>query len=123
MKCRSCDCEIPPAFVTAIANNSCPGCGSEIMSEGDKSLMDGLADALQRMPNDPQGIASWLLSNYRVIPLSAGKAEPVERFYRPIEKGQQTEQTGELKQADNLYNKFLKRTDFKGTPGLQEKNK
>ncbi len=79
MKCNSCTAEIPPAFVNAIAKNECPGCGEAIMTASDKELMDELKEAMARMPNDPEGLAGWLLSNYSLHKI--GSAEPTE-FHR-----------------------------------------
>ena len=99
MKCRSCGADIPPAFVHAIATNQCAGCGGEIMSEEDKQLLDELSDAMERMPNDPQGVAGWLLSNYQFRKI--GDAVPVEKFHRP----------GQAKQKEESnFGSFLERT-------------
>jgi hypothetical protein len=35
--------------------------------------------AMTRMPNDPEGVAGWLLSNYRLHKIGSG--EPVDKFY------------------------------------------
>ena len=62
MKCMSCMAEIPPAWVNAIQRNECPGCGKAIMDEASKELLDELRSAMESMPNDPEGLAGWLLS-------------------------------------------------------------
>lgn len=80
MRCMSCGADIPPQFVHAIATNTCSGCGGEIMNEASKELLKELSDALARMPNDPQGVAGWLMSNYRFQKMGEGK--PVEKFHR-----------------------------------------
>lgn len=49
------------------------------MNEAAKDLMAGLADALENMPNNPQGIAGWILSNFDIRKI--GDAAPVERFH------------------------------------------
>jgi hypothetical protein len=76
----SCGANIPPEWVNALQSNICPGCGKNIMSTETKEFMDELSAALERMPNDPQGIAGWLLSNYRFQKM--GLCEPVEKFHR-----------------------------------------
>jgi len=66
MKCLSCGIEIPPQWVNALKNNSCPACGKEIMSKDIQELINGLSEALEKMPNNPQGIACWITSNYKL---------------------------------------------------------
>lgn len=72
MKCDSCGVDIPPAWVKIIAGNECPECNGAIMSDGTIELMVGLKTALEQMPNDPQGIAGWLLSNYQMRKIGDG---------------------------------------------------
>lgn len=79
MKCMSCGAPISPAFKSAIQNNICPACGGEIMNEATLELLDELKDALEEMPNDPEGLAGWLLSNYEMRKIGTG--EPVGQFY------------------------------------------
>jgi hypothetical protein len=104
----SCGADIPPVWVAALNSNKCPGCNGPIMNEASQELLKELADALQRMPNDPQGVAGWLLSNYRFQKMGDGK--PVEKFHR---KGGESnardefDETG-LKVAPS-YNEFVKR--------------
>lgn len=81
MRCMSCGANIPAEYVKALEKNCCPGCDNQIMNSETKELMDELANAMERMPNDSQGIAGWLLSNYRFMKI--GSAEPVEKFHRP----------------------------------------
>lgn len=75
----NCGVEISPMFVGSLKKNECPGCLKQIFSDDTKSLMDELADAMERMPNDPQGIAGWLLSNYQFRKIGDGK--PVDKFF------------------------------------------
>lgn len=79
MKCMSCGAPISPEFKSAISNNICPACGGEIMNEATLDLLDDLKEALQSMPNDPEGLAGWLLSNYEMRKI--GNADPVTHFY------------------------------------------
>ena len=107
MRCINCSADIPPEFVKAIELNTCPGCGEHIMDTTAKELMDELADALKRMPNNPQGVVGWLLSNYQFKKI--GDAKPVEKFH---EKQDQPppEQQQKLKVANNPVKQFLERT-------------
>jgi len=73
MKCQSCQCEVPPAFVHAIQTNVCPGCANPIMDEQMVELMRGLADAMSQMEYNPQGIAGWLMDNYRLEKVGPGE--------------------------------------------------
>ena len=107
MRCISCGANIPPEWVNAIQSNICPGCGNEIMNELTKELLDELSSAMERMPNDPQGVAGWLISNYRFQ--KVGSAEPVEKFHRK-EHESGPKEVGELK-VDNSYNEFIKRNN------------
>lgn len=79
MKCISCAADIPPAFVHSIATNVCPGCGNAIMSDEHKGLLNELKEAMAKMPNDPEGLAGWLLSHYDLRKIGSG--EPTE-FHR-----------------------------------------
>lgn len=79
MKCQSCGVDIPPEWVKAIQKNECPACEGEIMDSGSQELLQELSAAMEQMPNDPRGIAGWLLSNYTVTKI--GEAVPVARFH------------------------------------------
>jgi len=88
MICQNCSVEIPPAWVAAIASNQCPACSGPIMDDAAQALMEGLATALKQMPNNPQGIAGWILSNFQVRQI--GDALPVDHFHgdRPPQEHQ-----------------------------------
>ncbi len=87
MKCISCNAEVPPQWVHAINSNICPGCGKEIMNEDNKQLLIELREAMSKMPNDPEGLAGWLLSNYNLH--KVGTAEPTS-FHRYQEKSKRS---------------------------------
>lgn len=106
MQCMSCRADIPPAWVNAIQRNECPGCGGAIMDEASKKLLDELRTAMEEMPNDPEGLAGWLLSNYKLHKI--GAAEPTE-FHRQRPTHQQQEQFNGLKVAENPKSVFLQR--------------
>jgi hypothetical protein len=74
----SCGINIPPEFRAAIINNLCASCGGPIMSDAALDLLDEIKNALSKMPNDPEGLAGWLLSNYEMRKI--GSAEPVQFF-------------------------------------------
>jgi hypothetical protein len=54
------------------------------MDSETKGLMDELAGAITKMPNDVQGIVGWLLSNYEFNKI--GDAVPTEKFHRKSSK-------------------------------------
>ena len=66
MDCSSCGIEIPPQWKACLVSNICPSCNGKIMSDFTQELIKGLSDAITQMPNNPQGIACWLVSNYRM---------------------------------------------------------
>jgi len=84
MKCINCTAEILPQYVHSIANNTCPGCGGSIYDDQTKELYNELKEAMVRMPNDPVGLAGWLLDNYKLQKI--GDAAPVEKFYNHVPK-------------------------------------
>lgn len=122
MKCISCGAINPPSFIHCIQNNICGGCGGSIMDESAKKLMDELSEAMLKMPNDPQGIAGWLLSNYECKKI--GEATPVEKFHR---KKTKEEANYDNLKKDNSYEDFLKRTDaynnLKNNPSIEKLKK
>lgn len=105
MKCDSCSVDIPPAWVNVIAKNTCPNCDGPIMTEDTIELMVGLKSALEQMPNDPQGIAGWLLSNYRMQKVGTG--EPTGFYGIKTQQKEPTNKTN-LKVAENPMQKFFK---------------
>lgn len=109
MKCVSCAVDIPVSFVVAIEQNKCPGCSGPIQTEESIEFMEELAKAFERMPNDPKGIAGWILSNYHLNKIN--DEEPPEHFYRPITEEEKLAGKN-LKQAPEIVNKFISRTDF-----------
>jgi hypothetical protein len=78
------------------------------MNEATKELLKELSDALARMPNDPQGVAGWLMSNYRFQKMGEGK--PVEKFHRKGGAGGVEYDESTLKIAPG-YNEFVQRND------------
>lgn len=106
MRCMSCGADIPPQWVGAIRRNECPGCEGEIMGESTQTLLKELTEAMGKMPNDPQGVAGWLISNYRFQKM--GSAEPVEKFHRKGGGGSFDESNLKI---DPTYNEFIKRNE------------
>ena|ERR1700748_1914091 len=107
MLCNTCNADIPPSFVKALARNVCPSCDGPIMLEDTIELMAGLKSALEQMPNDPQGIAGWLLSNYRMQKVGTGEPTGFYGVKNGQQKGLNIEKT-DLKIATNPMQKFLK---------------
>lgn len=108
MRCINCGADIPPEWVNAIQQNVCPGCGGEIMNTTTQDLLKELTDAIKRMPNDPAGIAGWLMSNYRFQKM--GAAQPVEKFHRKGGGPSEEFDSNGLKIAPS-YSDFVKRND------------
>lgn len=121
MFCESCKIQIPPAWVLVIAKNECPACGGAIMSETSKALLSELKEAMAKMPNDPEGLAGWLLSNYTLSKI--GDAEPTTHFNRKpsVSDRKPNKKDPQLKIAKNPVADFLKRTNAaKGLENRQD---
>lgn len=103
----TCNADIPPQWVNAIQRNECPGCGGMIMDDASKELLNELREAMSKMPNDPEGLAGWLLSNY--VLRKVGAAEPVNFHRKPT--AAEVAQEKKLKVAKNPVQDFLKRKD------------
>ena len=104
--CQQCDVEINPKYKAAIQNNSCPNCQGEILSPQSRQLMIEIKEALQKMPNDPEGLAGWLLSNYHLQKIDPEKGVEPEKFYYSKQK-QTKQKSGNLnkkQQLQQLYN-------------------
>lgn len=111
MKCITCQADIPPAWVNAINKNECPGCGGIIMDDSAKELLIQLREAMAKMPNDPEGLAGWLMSTYDLFP--KGTIEPTTFHRKPTSQiGQEgadpSAQQG-LRWANTPTNQFMKR--------------
>ena len=118
MDCMNCTADIPPQWVACIQENKCPSCGGQIMDEHAKSLLDELRKAIEKMPNNPEGLAGWILSNYKLYKI--GDAAPTE-FYQVRQDQTQTQpqpqpqpQPQSVLQSksvvENPVHKFLQRT-------------
>ncbi|MFZ4795878.1 MAG: hypothetical protein ACOYMA_00195 [Bacteroidia bacterium] len=66
MNCQECGAHIPPEFKSCLVTNTCPACNGKIMSGDLKELINSLAEVMEQMPNNPQGIACWLVSSYKM---------------------------------------------------------
>jgi len=81
------------------------------MGSTTQELLKELTEAMEKMPNDPQGVAGWLLSNYRFQ--KVGSAEPVEKFHR--KGGNQVSGVDESNlKTDPSYNEFIRRNNAGG---------
>jgi len=108
MRCVKCQTEIPPEWKAAIKSNICPACGGELMNDSMQELLRELSKALEAMPNDPEGIAGWLLSNYELRKIGTG--EPVNEFYGSQRK---VPQGKDLVVNENRIQQFLKQAGVK----------
>jgi hypothetical protein len=120
----SCGVEIDPKFVHSIRSNVCAGCGEPLMTDSSQELMASLKDALLQMPNDPEGLAVWLLSNYDMRKVGSG--EPVQRFYGTEAKYSNFNKNADesnLKIRENTIDKFYKNAGLSNInkSDLQEK--
>lgn len=106
MKCMNCNAEISPQYVHAIANNICPGCGGSIYDDQTKEIYNELKEAMVRMPNDPVGLAGWLLDNYKLYKI--GNAEPVERFYN---NSKDSKEVKEAKDSSKIKTASVEKTN------------
>ena len=98
MDCKSCGIEIPPVWVAALKSNICPSCGGEIMNSELQELITGLSGAMDKMPGNPQGIACWLVSNYKLSKINS---------YEPPEfKKQQPQQQAQPQNKQVKQNSF-----------------
>lgn len=114
MKCMNCEAEILPQYVKAIETNVCPGCGEQIYNDSTKELMEGLKQAMEIMPNNPQGIAGWLLSNFHIEKIGSG--EPVSEFYGQKPRGQ-NKVSYKGKRTGTEVDDFFARAGFKPSQG------
>lgn len=80
ISCKICGADVPPEWKFAINNNTCPGCGEPLLDEESKELLNELRNAMAEMPNDPEGLAGWLLSNYNIV--KVGDGQPVNFYGR-----------------------------------------
>lgn len=120
MKCMSCAVDIPEQWAKVIASNICPNCEEPIFNDFAMELMVELKEALEQMPNNPTGIAGWLLANYRMQKI--GDAKPVTEFHDGSKKSNNiplNEQN--LKIANNPLQEFIKRTGL--DPNIANKHK
>lgn len=112
MKCISCEAPISPSFKHAIESNLCPACGGKIMNENMEELLEELRSALEAMPNDPVGLAGWLLSHYELRKVGTG--EPVAEFYGTKQARVSSEADMQnLKIPNNRIQKFYKQAGVK----------
>jgi len=77
--CNDCGAEISPQWKSCLNKNECPGCSGKIMSEFEQELIVELGEAMKQMPNDPIGVAGWIVSNFKLQ--KVGECEPIEKFH------------------------------------------
>lgn len=110
MKCKNCSAEIPPQWAHAINTNICPSCGDEIMSRDELGVLAEVRDAVSQMNANPEGLAGWLLSHYRLIKI--GDAEPTQFFSTTKENAPASPQARN-EEKNNLLKQFLNRAGVK----------
>lgn len=81
MKCRNCNADVPPQWVHSINTNTCPSCGAGLMLDDELELLSELRESFNQMVITPEGLAGWLLSNYKLTKI--GAAEPTQFFVKP----------------------------------------
>lgn len=64
MKCNSCSEDVPAKFIKAIAENSCPICGGQIVDPEVKTTLNELALVLNKAKDYMDQIEEWLYTNY-----------------------------------------------------------
>lgn len=111
MQCVSCTIEIPPQWVNAIKTNTCPSCGDKIMTDDIQIFYAELAEAMSQMPNNPNGLAGWILSNYKLQKI--GAAEPTKFFSADNKKQVQEEEFDEKRKK---FEEFKKKAGIKFDP-------
>ena len=80
------------------------------MDDSMEELLLEIKEAMEKMPNDPEGLAGWLLSNYQLRKVGTG--EPVTGFYGSNNTRQEPVE-GVLKVAPNRIQDFYKRAGVK----------
>lgn len=126
ISCKICGAQVPPEWKFAINNNTCPGCGEPLLDEESKELLDELRNAMKEMPNDPEGVAGWLLSNYKIVKI--GEAQPVNFYGRKLtsqpdqqqsNQSSSSELPSDFKVRESPINKFLKNAGMQKLIGKQ----
>lgn len=104
MKCTSCLVEIPPTFLAAIRSGVCPSCNGQIMPPESKQIYDDIRLKMSQMPNDPDGLAGWLLSNYYLDKIDPEKEVEAAKFYYPKQKTPKSKsQSKKLNKMQKFY--------------------
>ena len=122
MKCNSCGIEIPPIFSNSLKTNICPACSGPIMQQELQGLIEGLAEAMLKMPHNPQGVACWLVSNYKMVKVN--DYDPIDKFFdgksQQAPSNQQT--AGFQNQTTTAANNTSKLQDFFARAGVKPEN-
>lgn len=110
MKCSNCGVEIPASWKAALAKNICPACDGNIMNEEQQEVLQDIKNALEKMPNDPEGLAGWFVSNYHMRKIGDGKV--VDKFHGKPKSSRNID--GDLKLPDkDPLERFMKNAGVK----------
>lgn len=110
MLCNSCGIQIPEKWVAAIKRNECPQCSGSIMNEKSKQLLDELSNGLKEVTENAEGVANWLLSNYKIEKIK-DEAPEIPEFHSSKKRKKQFENTSVDDEIEN--NDFMKRANVK----------
>ena len=111
MKCCSCSIDIPSQWKKCFEDNVCPNCGGAILNDAVTELISEISEALSAMPNDPKGLAGWLVSNYEMKKI--GSEKPVVEFYDGKKKEPDTNSQKLKINTNNPITKFYKNAGLK----------
>lgn len=73
MKCKSCEAQVPPNFIAAIADNRCPACGKQLLSDNAYKNIFKVKKQISDLGFDDSillGIAAALASKFTLVPKS-----------------------------------------------------
>jgi hypothetical protein len=113
MKCNTCAEEISPKFTAAIAANSCPFCGQEIMSQQLQEILTALQNVFREAADYMEQVEDWLAQNFSLkkvredqVVIDKAKLAQSQQFNFPGSSGKggfaikrsETQEDGDLKE-------------------------
>jgi len=120
MKCQSCQEEISPKFSHAIATNSCPFCGSELMSQKLRDILTTLKETFSEAEEYMDQVYDWLSSNLQLhrvgdnqLVVDKDKINEMQFTFNSggngIGKGNSVKRSGEMGEAAQPQTAFARR--------------